>query len=193
MLEGASFFLSNLANFRIKSSRKCDCPCIGGFYPVLLVKWGVSSIRSELVLRKQVVIALTGRAGGRYPLKPSVLQNATVRSWVECENGQPLVLYKHFTVCSASHIGLVVLRHFMIGSRGSASATLCLLFILNYRQAPFCCCFLRMNCMKVLKLLMCYERQCNEYSPVFPPIALATAVKWRTVCICELARRATYV
>jgi len=40
---------------------------------------------------------------------------------------------------------------------------------------------------------MSYERQCNEYRPVFLPIELATAVKPRIVCVCELARRAMYV
>jgi hypothetical protein len=142
------------------------------FYPVVLGKWGVST-RSELTLRKQVVVALTGPAVGRYPLKPSVLQNATLPSCLKCEKRQPLVLYKHFTVCSASHIGLVVLRHFMIGSRGSASAALCLLvFIFQLPTVPILLlCFLRANCMKLLKLIMCYEIQCNKYRSVFPPIA----------------------
>jgi hypothetical protein len=149
------------------------------FYPVLLGKWGIS-IHCELMLRKQVVVGLTGRA---------------VSTWTQCSAKRDGVLltgvWKATTTCSLQTLyslqclsrrfgGLETFHD--RGVRACFSRTLRASIYFELPQDPVRrSSFLRMNCMKVMKLFVCYERQCSDYRHVFPSIVLFTAVMPPTV------------
>jgi hypothetical protein len=172
---------------------------IGGFTQSSWAKWGVS-VCFELMLRKQVVVALTCRWGVR-------ASERAVSTQTQCSAKRYSALLtevwrKARATCSLQTLySLQYLSHRFGGletfhdreSRVCFSRTLPANIYFQLPTAPILLlCFLRTNCMKVLKLLMYYERQCNKYRPVFLPIALATAMKSRNAYLCELARRAMY-